>query len=94
VSIYLNNVGEILRVYTQQVKSRASQPANGNGAAGKTEGSGDTVSFAMTLQQRQKLERLALEKMNNLTRKDNASGLGARNKLNASASLFSQLNDE
>ena len=92
MSVYLNNVGEILRVYTQRVKSHASEATNGD--ADKNGDSGDPSSFAMTLQQRQKLERLALEKMHNLTRRDSASGLTSRNKLNVGASLFFHLNDE
>jgi hypothetical protein len=65
VSPYTGQIGQILRVYTQRMKIRSVPETNQK----MSESDRDTVSLSMSAQQKSKLEQLALQNMNRITRK-------------------------
>lgn len=68
MSIYTGQIGQMLHVYAQHVKTR---PRSYGGEKQQDEGR-DAFNLSLTSQQRQKLEQIALDNLNRLTRKNGA----------------------
>jgi hypothetical protein len=68
LSIYTGQIGQMLHVYSQHVKTQPRHAVTET----KQDGRGDSLSLTLSAQQRKKLEQLAIQNIGRLTRKSGA----------------------